>query len=318
MKFLKLLLITWSLSLNAGLPPLPSPAGNAGKFLTNDGTKMSWGSATVVGPPGTVLVLAASSCPSGTLLADGSAISRTTYSQLYLAIGNSHGSGDGSTTFNLPDYRGRFLRGVDGGTGRDPNAASRTAMATGGNTGNAVGSVQDDAFQGHAHGYYDNQSGTGSSGAAGTSSWRDLTTYAIRTDGVNGTPRTAAETRPINANVIYCVVTVSLTNAAVASIIDPIISIISATNIDWALIKSNTGLYTKTLSANTTFTFSNLTAGQAINVRLTNTASNYTVTWPTVKWPGGTTPTMTTGAKSDIYSFFYDGTDIYGSYVQNY
>ena len=102
------------------------------------------------------------------------------------------------------------------------------------------------------------------------------------------------------------------------AVLIPITSPISATNIDWSLIKVATGLYTKTLSANTTFTFSNLTAGQAINVRLTNTASNYTVTWPTVKWPGGTAPVMTTGAKSDIYSFFYDGTDIYGSYVQNY
>jgi hypothetical protein len=52
-------------------------------------------------------------------------------------------------------------------------------------------------------------------------------------------------------------------------------------------------------------------------VRLTNTASNYTVTWPTVKWSGGAAPTMTTGAKTDIYTFIYDGTDVFGSAVQN-
>ena len=89
---------------------------------------------------------------------------------------------------------------------------------------------------------------------------------------------------------------------------------ISSTAIDW----SAGSVFTKTLSANTTFTFSNTKDGQTIIVRLTNTASNYTVTWPTVKWSGGTAPTMTTGAHSDVYTFFKDGSDIYGSAVQNF
>ena len=91
---------------------------------------------------------------------------------------------------------------------------------------------------------------------------------------------------------------------------------IPATTIDW----SQASAYTKTLSANTTFTFSNAIAGQNIIVRLTNTASNYTVTWPasgTLKWSTGVAPTMTTGAKTDVYTFFYDGTLYYGSAVQN-
>ena len=52
--------------------------------------------------------------PSGFLKCDGSAISRTTYSALYSKITVTYGSGDGSTTFNLPDFRGRFLRGAGG------------------------------------------------------------------------------------------------------------------------------------------------------------------------------------------------------------
>lgn len=88
---------------------------------------------------------------------------------------------------------------------------------------------------------------------------------------------------------------------------------IGASAIDW----STGSVFTKTLGANTTFTFSNQTSGQTIVVRLTNTASNYTVTWPTVKWPGGTVPVMSTGATSDVYTFVYDGTNIYGSYVQD-
>lgn len=88
---------------------------------------------------------------------------------------------------------------------------------------------------------------------------------------------------------------------------------ISASAIDW----SAGNVFTKTLGANTTFTFSNQTSGQTIIVRLTNTASNYTVTWPTVRWAGGAAPTMTVGAKSDVYTFVYDGSNTYGSYVQD-
>lgn len=89
---------------------------------------------------------------------------------------------------------------------------------------------------------------------------------------------------------------------------------ISALNIDWSL----GNVYTKTLAANSTFTFSNLKVG-AIVVRLTNTASNYTVTWPvSVLWSGGTPPVQTVGAKSDVYTFVYDGTTVYGSVVQNF
>lgn len=98
----------------------------------------------------------------------------------------------------------------------------------------------------------------------------------------------------------------------------PTTSAISASDVDWSTLGIRGGLYTKTLGANTTFTFSNKTSGQIIVVRLTNTASNYTVTWPTVKWSGAATPTMTTGAKSDVYTFIYDGTDVFGSVVQNF
>lgn len=89
---------------------------------------------------------------------------------------------------------------------------------------------------------------------------------------------------------------------------------IASTTIDW----STGNLFTQTLSANTTFTFSNQRSGQTIVVRLTNTASNYTVTWPSLKWPNQTAPTMTTGAFSDVYTFVYDGTNVYGSFVQNF
>lgn len=90
---------------------------------------------------------------------------------------------------------------------------------------------------------------------------------------------------------------------------------ISASNVDWSL----GSIFTKTLAANATLTFSNQASGQVIVVRLTNTASNYTVTWPVaVKWSAGSAPTQTVGAKSDVYTLIYDGTNTYGSAVQNF
>lgn len=89
---------------------------------------------------------------------------------------------------------------------------------------------------------------------------------------------------------------------------------IAASAIDWSLSKT----FSRTLAANATFTFSNATDGLTIVVALTNTASNYTVTWPTVSWRGGTAPVQTTGAKTDVYTFVKIGSTIYGSAVQNF
>jgi microcystin-dependent protein len=109
------------------------------------GAPFASGAASV--PPGAIMAFAgeAPRIPDGWLLCDGSAVLRADYPALFDAISTYHGQGDGSSTFNLPDYRGRFLRGVSGGTGRDPNAGARSAMNTGGRTGDLVGSVQGDA-----------------------------------------------------------------------------------------------------------------------------------------------------------------------------
>ena len=87
----------------------------------------------------------------GWLLCDGSVVNRAVYSKLYKVIGDIHGHGDASTSFNLPDYRGRFLRGVDAGRGRDPDSSRRIAAAPGGLFGDSVGSVQEDEFRAHDH-----------------------------------------------------------------------------------------------------------------------------------------------------------------------
>ena len=101
--------------------------------------------ASALVPSGVVLSFAGATAPGGWLLCNGSLINRTTYADLFAAIGTAHGSGDGSTTFALPNYAGRFLRGRANGSANDPDRASRTAAATGGATGDNVGSVQTNA-----------------------------------------------------------------------------------------------------------------------------------------------------------------------------
>ncbi|MGA2435430.1 MAG: phage tail protein, partial [Bryobacteraceae bacterium] len=93
-------------------------------------------------PPGTVVPFAGPTIPSGWLPCNGQAVTRKDYAALYSAIGQTYGNGDGVSTFNLPDYRGRFLRGVDGSANRDHERVQRQA---------GLGSIQDDEVGPHVH-----------------------------------------------------------------------------------------------------------------------------------------------------------------------
>lgn len=115
-------------------------------------------------PVGTVISFAgpASNIPDGWLICDGSLVNRNTYPQLYNAIGFAWGgSGD---NFNIPDLRGMFLRGVAGGSGYDPDRNSRTALKSGGNTGDNVGSLQGNTFGSHTHTFNGNTGTTSTTG----------------------------------------------------------------------------------------------------------------------------------------------------------
>ncbi len=155
-------------------------------------------------PTGMVMAFANSTAPVGWLECAGAAVSRTTYAALFSAIGTVYGAGDGSTTFNVPDLRGQFLRGWSNGSSID--------------SGRSIGTSQTDAMQGHYHEYW-------AAGIATTNNNTDSRTphvgippsqqtgsnlQAVRspmTDGSNGTPRTAAETRPTNVAMMYCIKT---------------------------------------------------------------------------------------------------------------
>ena len=117
-------------------PQVVAP-GTSGNLLTSNGT--TWTSA-VAAPgvlSGALLMWPTATAPSGYLLCTGSAVSRTTYAALFAVIGTTFGVGDGSTTFNLPDYTGRSPLGANGsyalastGGSADAVVVSHTHTAT--------------------------------------------------------------------------------------------------------------------------------------------------------------------------------------------
>ena len=92
--------------------------GSAGQFLkTNTGaTAPEWSTETDLCPVGSIIMYGAAAAPTNWLLCDGTAVNRTTYADLFSAIGITYGSGDGSLTFNVPNLQGVFPAGYDGGS----------------------------------------------------------------------------------------------------------------------------------------------------------------------------------------------------------
>ena len=106
-----------SLSGNVALT-LPSSITNGG-FLQTDGSgNLSFQIVAGV-PTGAVFCVAVATIPTGYLECNGAAVNRTTYAALFSFIGTQYGAGNGSSTFNLPDLRGEFVRGFDNGRGVD-------------------------------------------------------------------------------------------------------------------------------------------------------------------------------------------------------
>lgn len=159
-------------------------------------------------PVGTIIAYAGDTAPAGWLLCNGQTVSRSTYAALYSVVGNRFGYGNNSSTFNVPDFRGQFLRGRAAGSGNDPDRNSRSAMNTGGATGDAVGSIQGDMLGSHGHPYNDIYHSE-YNGAVGLPSNRgsgdtdgDNRGYEIgRTTSNSG----GNETRPVNAYVNYLI-----------------------------------------------------------------------------------------------------------------
>lgn len=214
------------------LPPTP-PGQTEALLMDNSGNvnpglidmaQLAAAVAQALNPPGAIIAFGGGpgNVPSGYLACDGTTIDRTTYSNLFAAIGTAYGSGDGSTTFQLPDFRGMFLRGIDNGATNDPDTNSRIASGVGGNTGDAAGSKQLSAFQLHSHTITDpghNHSFTygASSGSttlipnvSGQNPFTPLNTRIVTSsftgiNGTNGFGGSNSQTMPINVYVSYLI-----------------------------------------------------------------------------------------------------------------
>ena len=181
-------------------------------------------------PVGAVMAFAMNAVPTGWLAANGAAVSRATYSALFTAVGASYGAGDGSTTFNLPDLRGIFVRGS--------GTQTLNGFTYG---GGAVGGKQNDQIHEHHHEHSDyyqyatvsitagsasNFGGGGTKFGLNSHTWSYSNTgaSALRSDGSspytggpyalvwNGTAwvrrnpnNVGSETRPANIHLLYCI-----------------------------------------------------------------------------------------------------------------
>lgn len=145
-------------------------------------------------PPGTIIYFAGASAPYKTLVANGAAVSRTTYSNLFSAIGTTYGVGDGFNTFNLPDLRGEFIRGADVNRGVD--------------IGRLVGTSQPESIKAHGHTLDISTSSdveaTGGNARILTNNTTPSTTvtssYIVVNDNIGN------ETRPRNIALLPCIV----------------------------------------------------------------------------------------------------------------
>jgi len=161
--------------------------------FTGDGSALTGIVTTLAGA---LSAFAFTSVPTGWLECDGSAVSRTTYSDLFAAIGDTFGAGDGSTTFAIPDLRGEFIRGWDNGRGID---ASR-----------ALGSAQGAEFESHQHQHPLNiNTGYGLPYGDAPHSGFDQEIVGNEDEGnetgVLVSATGGSETRPRNISMMYCI-----------------------------------------------------------------------------------------------------------------
>lgn len=166
-------------------PPKSAVAASDASELIRKG-ELDAAVVSVTLPAGVITPFAGSGAPSGWLMCEGQVVSRLTYAALFAAIGTTYGAGDGTTTFNLPDLRGEFIRGLDLGRGVD--------------VGRTLGSYQADEFRSHNHTFnfpiVTNNSGGGGIDDAGGYGAAYSTNYSG-----------GSETRPRNVALPYIIKT---------------------------------------------------------------------------------------------------------------
>ena len=155
-------------------------------------------------PSGTIIYTARTTAPTGYLKANGAAVSRTTYADLFTAIGTIYGSGDGSTTFNVPDLRGEFVRGFDDSRGIDSGRTLGSAQA--GMVGPHNHTIND---PGHSHSVNINvyQQGAGPNASTDMANRAGNTQSSTATTGITINNNSGTENRPRNIALMACIKT---------------------------------------------------------------------------------------------------------------
>ena len=189
----------------AGVKDCTGSVGTAGQYLCSTGTALKWVTGMGDTPVGSVQHFAMNSAPLGWLVADGSAVSRTTYADLFAAIGTTYGAGDTTTTFNLPDLKGQFLRGWNN-------------TAIGCDASRVFGSSQQDMIECHQHVFPWGENGTACFGQTTQNIYRGIATgtdldnrwyytnNGTNFDGVlNPAGVIGCETRPVNVAMLPCI-----------------------------------------------------------------------------------------------------------------
>ena len=200
---------------------LPGADGSNGQMLqTNGSGALSF--TTVQGvPSGSVFCMAVATVPSGYLECNGAAVSRSTYSVLFAVIGTAYGTGNGSSTFNLPDLRGEFVRGFDNGRGVDSGrsiASSQSSQFGQHNHNVSASSSSSVTDPGHQHsmsvGFFNsvNSGGALSFKDAGTSNRINTNTTGISvststsiSQSNRGGTSNSSETRPRSIAMMYVI-----------------------------------------------------------------------------------------------------------------
>lgn len=143
-----------------------------------------------------------SNIPAGWHECDGTLVSQAQYPQLYAIIGESFGASPPEGQFYLPDLRGQFIRGVDDGSGRDPDVDERTDMQDPSRLYSGVGSIQKYALQSHKHNYT-GLTDVGSGGEVDNAKEYKFDTLA--TGAPTGAALSDDETRPTNAYLYFII-----------------------------------------------------------------------------------------------------------------
>ena len=228
-------------------------------------------------PAGSIIASAATSTPTGWLLCDGSAVSRTTYSSLFSAISTTYGSGNGTTTFNLPNLKGRIIVGLD---------ASQTEFDTLGETGGA---------KAHTH----TNSSTGTAGAH---------THAIDPPSTSTSEDTHNHTGPAHTHTVS-----THTHALTGHDHSVVVDVAQGTTSEDSHSHTDT---TGSASGSTTYTTGSGTNAVAFSGH-THSVSTNTDTHSHTFNPASTTVTSATGlftatSDSGAANSAFDGTEIGG------